>query len=138
MWHTFLAPQGVVKLDLSPSHFGKSDIDTAGGDDVRESNGTIRTNATAAVPASRRRDLCGIWRSSPVGGGAVKIVNIAAMCSACGNCASQHAYWMTKLQKRAFSAYEHKHWILMRAERAGALPGHARSALAGHRTRGAR
>ena len=43
-----------------------------------------------------------------------------------------------KLQKRAFSAYEHKHWILMRAERAGALPGHARSALAGHRTRGAR
>ena len=44
----------------------------------------------------------------------------------------------TKLQKRAFSAYEHKHWILMRAERAGALPGHARSALAGHRTRGAR
>eukprot|EP00315_Gephyrocapsa_oceanica_P058230 CAMPEP_0185483888 /NCGR_PEP_ID=MMETSP1366-20130426/8884_1 /TAXON_ID=38817 /ORGANISM="Gephyrocapsa oceanica, Strain RCC1303" /LENGTH=458 /DNA_ID=CAMNT_0028091885 /DNA_START=69 /DNA_END=1443 /DNA_ORIENTATION=- len=44
----------------------------------------------------------------------------------------------SKLQKRAFSAYEHKHWILMRAERAGALPGHARSALAGHRTRGAR
>ena len=55
-----------------------------------------------------------------------------------GSCRAPLSRLLPKLQKRAFSAYEHKHWILMRAERAGALPGHARSALAGHRTRGAR
>ena len=42
-----------------------------------------------------------------------------------------------KLQKQAFSAYKCRHWIIVRAERAGATRTHARSALAGH-TRGAR
>ena len=42
-----------------------------------------------------------------------------------------------KLQKQAFSAYTCRHWIIVRAERAGATRTHARSALAGH-TRGAR
>ena len=34
-----------------------------------------------------------------------------------------------KLQKRAFSAFKRRHWIIMRAERAGATRTHARSAL---------
>ena len=42
-----------------------------------------------------------------------------------------------KLQKQAFSAYKCRHWIIVRAERAGATRTHARSALARH-TRGAR
>ena len=37
-----------------------------------------------------------------------------------------------KLQKRAFSGYKRRRWIIMRAERAGATRTHARSALAGH------
>ena len=44
---------------------------------------------------------------------------------------------VAKLQKQAFSAYKCRHWIIVRAERAGATQTHARSALAGH-TRGAR
>ena len=42
-----------------------------------------------------------------------------------------------KLQKRAFSGYKHRRWIMVRAERAGATRTYARSALARH-PRGAR
>ena len=42
---------------------------------------------------------------------------------------------IAKLQKQAFSAYKCRHWIIVRAERAGATRTHARSALAGGKVR---